>query len=173
MKHHLLAAHEFWRELLHPEDIVIDATCGNGKDTSILADLVPNGAVYSIDIQPQAIASAKTVIYQKNVIFLLQSHVELPKLTHVRLVVYNLGYLPKGDKSITTKSHTTLQSIVSAMALIVDDGAICITCYPGHPAGAEELQALQNMTAALTSWHVSWQQWYEKGPALLIMKKAH
>jgi ubiquinone/menaquinone biosynthesis C-methylase UbiE len=49
-KPHLDQAYLYWKNLLNPDDIVIDATCGNGKDSLKLTELVPQGHVYAIDI---------------------------------------------------------------------------------------------------------------------------
>lgn len=61
-KPHLEQAYLHWKEILKPTDTVIDATCGNGKDTLRLAELVPNGHVYSIDIQEVAIEKARLLV---------------------------------------------------------------------------------------------------------------
>ena len=82
-KPHLEKAH------LHPADAVIDATCGNGKDTAILARLVPQGHIYAIDIQETAIASTERNAPYPNILFLCQCHTILPQDQRIRLVVYN------------------------------------------------------------------------------------
>ncbi|MGH2613174.1 MAG: methyltransferase domain-containing protein, partial [Rhabdochlamydiaceae bacterium] len=92
MKPHLERAHQFWKRHLKATDHVIDATCGNGKDTAILAELVPEGHVYAIDIQQDAIEKARAYIQSKNVTFLHRCHTHLPEVQEVRLIVYNLGY---------------------------------------------------------------------------------
>jgi hypothetical protein len=45
-------AHHFWKKLLQEKDIVIDATCGNGKDSLVLAKLLHplNGSLLCIDL---------------------------------------------------------------------------------------------------------------------------
>ena len=77
-KPHLDQAHLYWKNLLKPDDRVIDATCGNGKDALRLADLVPERRVYALDIQEIALKKAKEQIPDLNISFLLQSHAELP-----------------------------------------------------------------------------------------------
>lgn len=45
-------AHDTLRKVVRPGDYVIDATCGNGHDTLLLAELVGiNGHVLGFDIQ--------------------------------------------------------------------------------------------------------------------------
>ena len=74
------------------------------------------------------------------------SHTTFPeeiKSGTVRLIVYNLGYLPGSDKALTTKVETTLESINHAQRLIMEGGVISVTCYPGHPEGKKEEEELQ------------------------------
>lgn len=52
----LSMAHKLVGERVSPGDTVVDATCGNGVDTTFLARLVgPRGLVYGFDIQPEAL----------------------------------------------------------------------------------------------------------------------
>ena len=54
---------------VHPGDIVIDATIGNGYDTVFLANLVgANGKVYGFDIQELAIAATHDRLKQQNLL---------------------------------------------------------------------------------------------------------
>ena len=138
-KPHLDLAFEYWKGWLKPTDTVIDATCGNGKDTLRLASLVPQGRVLALDIQEDALKNARKIASLDNVSFFLQSHVSFPVSSPVKLIVYNLGYLPFGDKSITTLSTTTLQSLEAAL---IWGEAISITCYPGHSEGLIEKNAI-------------------------------
>lgn len=142
MKSHIQQARLYWSNLLQSTDTVIDATCGNGKDTAFLASLVPEGKVYALDIQEAALEKARTTATNPNIIFLLQSHETLPEVANVKLIVYNLGYLPGGDKSITTKAEITVQSIKKSLQLVAPGGAVTVTCYPGHPEGARETEAV-------------------------------
>lgn len=127
---------------MQPKDTVIDATCGNGKDTEVLAALVPEGHVWSMDIQKNALERARQRISAKNVTFLCQSHADFPLVSSPKLIVYNLGYLPGGDKTITTMAETTLASVQKALDLVCPGGAVSIMCYPGHPEGAREQKIL-------------------------------
>lgn len=165
---HLKLAHEYWRSWLRPDDTVIDATCGNGKDTQILASLVPQGKVYSMDIQVDAIENAKKHVTSPNVVFLLQSHADFSPIKEAKLVVYNLGYLPGGDKSVTTMTETTLRSVELALTI---SQAVCITCYPGHPEGAKETNNLLEWVQKLDQkrWKVAFYQWKPSAPSLLFI----
>lgn len=45
---------------------------------------------------------------------------------------YNLGWLPGGDKSITTMLEDTLESIEAAQRLVKHGGMISVMLYRGH-----------------------------------------
>ncbi len=146
-------AHNLWKEILKPSDLVIDATCGNGKDSLFLAQiLLPlKGSLYCIDIQEKALENTKALLEREllqflpHVQFYKQSHETLPPAPSsllVKLIVFNLGYLPTGDKSITTQVDSTLLSLSNALTILSPGGLISITCYPGHLEGKNEQEAL-------------------------------
>ena len=132
-----------------PQSIVIDATCGNGNDTLFLANLVPQGHVYGFDIQEQALAatSAKTENYH-NVTLIKDSHANASKhLTSkhngtIDAAIFNLGYLPNGDKSIVTKPSSTIEAINSIFNMLATEGIIILVIYSGYEEGAVEKDAL-------------------------------
>ena len=120
-------------------DIAVDATCGRGNDTLFLAELFSK--VYAFDIQEDAITSTKDKTKDKsNVEVILDSHENI--CTYVTegidAVMYNLGYLPNGDKLKTTKHESTLKSIEASLSKLNVDGIITIICYPGHEEGKVE-----------------------------------
>lgn len=172
-KPHLKKAHLFWKDHLRANDVVIDATCGNGKDTAVLAQLVPQGHVYAIDIQEDAILKARYHAPFPNISFLRQCHTYLPRDQRVRLIVYNLGYLPGGNKQLTSMASTTLKSVQEAAALLPLGGALSITCYPGHAEGACEEVVLREWSLSLPPemYHIEWSSWKKGSPTLLIVIK--
>lgn len=172
MKPHLEKAHQFWKDHLQSNDHVIDATCGNGKDTAVLAGIVTDGHVYAIDIQEVALEKARGYVKGGNVIFLRQCHSKMPDCKGVRLVVYNLGYLPGGDKGLTSRVETTLESVARALELLPVGGALSIMCYPGHEEGAREEKALEAW-AKTVGHEVQWYRWREGSPTLLIVIKVN
>ena len=183
---HLETAHGIWRNIVLPGDIVIDATCGNGHDTLFLANLLlQNGTLYALDIQPEAIAKSRQSIeeaFSKEVCarikFVEGCHSKFPSEIQsgsVKLIVYNLGYLPGGDKALTTQLQTTLESVTSALELLTTGGMISITCYPGHDEGMIEEKALVEFAAKLDSktWICSHQRWInrQRAPSLLLISR--
>lgn len=185
---HLDLSKQYFKKLLQPGDVVIDATCGNGHDTQVLASQIlteESGTLYALDIQTEALESTKKRLQEElsqktfdRIHFLKRCHSTFPneiKENSVKLIVYNLGYLPHGDKSITTISDTTLKSIENALKLVSDEGAISITCYPGHPAGEIEEKEILNFAANLNpySFVVCHHRFInrDKSPSLLILQK--
>lgn len=131
-------------------DIVLDATVGNGNDTLDLARLVGNnGKVYGFDIQSIAIENTKTLLLENNlldnVILINDNHKNIGDYIKepLDLAIYNLGYLPKGDKDIKTDAKNTVMSVCKALSLLKGNGLLIITSYIGHPGGFEEKEALE------------------------------
>ncbi|KAF7141039.1 hypothetical protein RHSIM_Rhsim06G0242100 [Rhododendron simsii] len=73
----------------------------------------------------------------------------VPKGIPVRLVAFNLGYLPGGDKATITKSETTLQALEAAKRMLAPGGLISLVVYVGHPGGREEYEAVQAFASGL------------------------
>lgn len=186
---HLRVAKLYWKSHLRPGDIAIDATCGNGQDTLYLSELLlfdPSSEIVALDIQPEAIQNTRQLLqaslpsdqFQKVSLY-KKSHEEIGTLSlrySPRLIVYNLGYLPGGNKEKTTKTESTLQSVQRSLELLSDDGALSITCYPGHLEGAKEEAALLEFVKTLpfSSWRVCHHSWInkDKAPSFLWISRA-
>lgn len=157
----------FARELLEnavqPGDVVVDATLGKGNDTLFLANLVgDSGHVYGFDIQEEAILATKNRLAEHNVleraILIHKGHEQMihsvPSIHHGKITgaIFNLGYLPGSDKSIVTKSHTTIAAIEQLLEIMAPEGIIVLVIYHGHPEGAIErddlLQFVKNLDQA-------------------------
>ncbi|GAF15873.1 SAM-dependent methyltransferase, MraW methylase family [Bacillus sp. JCM 19046] len=133
---------------VEPGDIVVDATAGNGHDTLFLANLVgETGTVISCDIQAEAIRATKNRIeaagLESRVSLFNQGHQSLNTISlfnkaPIKAAIFNLGYLPKGDKSITTNGNTTILAIEQLLERIVPKGLIILVIYHGHPEGKVE-----------------------------------
>jgi len=185
------------RAYVDPGDVVIDATCGNGHDTLALAEMDP-AQLYAFDAQESAVRATtnrleangyRDRISSGRIIVECLRHEEMKRFLEdtagnggsadasVKVIIFNLGYLPGGDKNITTQSETTLQALQASMDLIQSDGLICITMYSGHTEGKEEKTALLSFTEALDSrkWHCAYvsmpNQRHDPPEILLITKK--
>jgi len=134
--------------VIKPGDVVIDATVGNGNDTLKLSNAVgKTGVVYGFDIQKEAIESAKQQPYKHdNLIFLNESHSCMDKhiKENVGAVFFNLGYLPGGDHSISTKCETTLPAIGKALSLLTPGGIVVLVIYRGGDSGFLESESVVN-----------------------------
>ena len=93
MKRPLEMAHDFLSQVITPEDIVVDATMGNGYDTLFLAKLAKQ--VYAFDIQEQALEKTSQRIQEAgltNVDLILQGHETVDQfVTEVKAAIFNLG----------------------------------------------------------------------------------
>lgn len=142
-------AHEIILHFIKPNMTLIDATCGRGKDTLFLLENSDNCIIHSYDIQLEAINSAKRLLgnRQNEVIFHHESH---EKINYpFDCAVFNLGYLPHGDKCITTKVGSTLSTLANLLTLAKSTFLILIVVYPGHPEGLEESLVLLDYTRSL------------------------
>ena len=155
---HIDLAHSLWKKIVKKGDLIVDATCGNGHDTLILAKLAltsKEGTLYAMDKQTKAIVSCKGLLSKElpeeilsKVHFVQGCHSRFPSeiaQESASLIVYNLGYLPGGDKSQTTETATTLLSVQKALSLLSKGGVISITCYPGHKEGMVEEEKLSRI----------------------------
>ncbi len=92
-----------------------------------------------------------------------------------KLIIYNLGYLPRGDKTITTKVDTTIASLKSALPLIKPGGAVSVTCYPGHPEGAIEEKEIRLWSKQLPPeiWNICFHRFpnRKQSPSLFLLQK--
>lgn len=138
---------EFVRNIISKKikatDICVDATCGRGNDTLFLAKEAKK--VYSFDIQKEAIDYSKEYLKDyHNIEFINDSHENILKYVseEINIAMFNLGYLPKGDKSITTKSQSTISSIDKTIKNLALNGVVSVVCYPGHPEGYIESKEL-------------------------------
>ena len=129
--------------------VAVDCTMGNGHDTLFLAEQAgPTGKVYGFDVQASAIKATKDRLSQNEgiapcVLFHTgHEHLKASVKEAADIVVYNLGYLPRHDKSVTTMTQTTLDSVKQAMKIIKPGGLVSVIAYPGHEEGANELAGL-------------------------------
>ena len=169
-------AHQTWKTHLKPGAIAIDATCGNGYDTRALAELNPSH-LYVFDIQEKALKAAKEKTQGfKNISYHLQCHSNFDLIEGlVALIVYNLGYLPGGDKSLTTSVKTTLQSLKNGLDILKMGGMISCMLYPGHLEGFKEKSSVLKLAQVLSpekfqvSHHTHLNR--SKAPSLLLIQK--
>lgn len=158
----MTCAHDWISRIVSPGDAVVDATAGNGHDTVFLARLAgPSGQVHAFDVQKEAICATRERLEKEGLLtpavrLHLASHDRLAELVGgpVKAVVFNLGYLPGGDKKTVTRTESTLAALKQAAALIAPNGLLSVMCYPGHEGGKEEAEAVEAFLSRLP--HHSW-----------------
>lgn len=170
-------------------DTVIDATVGNGHDTEFLARCVgAEGRVFGFDIQPEALAKTRDILAGKG----LAKRVTLYNASHehmchtvpatyqqqVCVVMFNLGYLPGTDKSVVTRTDSTLSALNCALEILQVNGLLSVVFYRGHGEGALEFEAVTNWVSRLDDNKFS-SQWFEQSsetvnpsPVLVLIRKA-
>jgi 16S rRNA C1402 N4-methylase RsmH len=181
-------AHFYWRHHVRPGDRVVDATCGNGHDTLVLAQLAltpSEGHLFGFDVQKMALArtherlaAALDAPTCARVELHARCHAEMDQVierTSVHLIAFNLGYLPNSDKTIKTAATTTLSGLQAALTLLQQDGLISIVSYPGHEEGKIEEAVLCDFCARLDQglWCVCHHEWPNRkaGPRLWLIRK--
>ena len=144
------------RQVVQQGDTVVDATMGNGHDTLMLAQLVgETGRVVGFDVQAQAVESSRRLLECEGVIsrctLYVLGHEHMAEQVNgpVRAVVFNLGWLPGGDKSVTTLWETTKTAVTAALSLLEKGSVVTICAYPGHAAGDYERAQLMEFLSAL------------------------
>jgi methylase of polypeptide subunit release factors len=148
--------HRRLAEVIGPGDLCLDATAGNGFDTLFLAQLVKDsGTVHVMDVQKDALSITGSLLerhgLKDRVTTHLTCHSKMETILpgnakgQIRAITFNLGYLPKGDKSITTEPATTLAALRSAYDWLAENGVLSILCYRGHPGGKTEEEAVRKL----------------------------
>ena len=151
MKRPLEMAHDFLAQVITQEDIVVDATMGNGHDTLFLAKLAKQ--VYAFDIQEQALEKTSQRLQEAgltNAELILQGHETVDQFVReVKAAIFNLGYLPSADKSIITQPQTTIEALDKLCHMLVKGGRIAIMIYYGHEGGDIERDAVMDFVSHL------------------------
>ena len=137
-------------------DTAVDATCGAGQDTAMLAEAVgKDGRVYAFDIQEEAVRRTEErlrVHGLSNVRVLKESFASMNAYVpegSASAVVFNLGYLPGGDHGITTTAGETPGGLACALAALRPGGILTVVMYDGHDEGREEKQRVMKWAEAL------------------------
>ena len=151
MKRPLEMAHDFLAQFITKDDVVLDATMGNGHDTLFLAKLAKQ--VYAFDIQEQALQKTSQRLQEAgltNVELLLLCHENVYEFaSDVKAAIFYLGYLPTAYKSIITIPHTTIEALEKLCQMLVKGGRIAIMIYYGHEGGDIERDAVMDYVSQL------------------------
>ena len=146
---------------LREGDVAVDFTMGNGHDTEFLSKTVgPTGHVFAFDVQEMALSSTaehlRSAGCADNYTLILDSHHNVEKYVDVPIKagMFNLGYLPGSDKSVTTMRKTTLPAIEAAIRLMDRDAIILVAVYPGHAEGEAEGKMICEYLSSLSRYKV-------------------
>ncbi|PLX80788.1 MAG: hypothetical protein C0616_07005, partial [Desulfuromonas sp.] len=140
------AAHRWLRPVLSPGALAVDLTAGNGHDTLFLARQVDSGGtVIAFDIQKQALDNSaerlsqagfpvqrdhagRCPVTRPGIHLVHDGHQFLPEYLNAPsdAVIANLGYLPGGDKQITTRAETTRRALDSALNALWPQGRLAV-----------------------------------------------
>ena len=153
----------------------VDGTCGNGGDTLFLAKTLasfggkPYG-LFAFDVQEAALEATRARLerggFSEYVRLVPHSHARLREMLgdteafppllretesplRIAAAMYNLGFLPRSDKRVTTVAGHTLASLDAAAAALACGGILAVHAYGGHPGGREELEAVDSWCTAL------------------------
>lgn len=169
------------KDVISEDDIVVDATLGNGKDTIFLSQLVPYGKVYAFDIQERAIKkfiedTDMNII--KNVELINSGHENIGEFVKEKPkgIIFNLGYLPGGDKEITTKADTTIVAVKKGLEMLLPGGLMILIVYVGHQNGKEEAIQLRELVKELnrkefSSMEINYSSKDNNAPFIIIIEK--
>lgn len=176
-------SHMIVSSFLKAGDHAVDATCGNGHDTLLLAQLVgETGKIWAFDIQEQAINQTARRLaeagFEDRVILLRKGHETMAGQVSSGLaaVMFNLGYLPGGDQTIITQPETTLTAFGHSLQLLRPGGILAITIYPGHDGGASERRTVDGWAAGLApqtfhSWRMAQLNVPSDAPYFVLVQK--
>ena len=155
MKDILVFAKEILQERLPKDGTFVDFTMGNGHDTLYFANYCSEGHVYAFDVQQMALDNTKQLLDDNggfdNVTLILDSHHNVDKYVQgeIDAGIFNLGYLPGSDKSVTPQCATPLEALDKAVNMLKTGGVIVVIIYPGHSEGTREADMVEEFCAKL------------------------
>jgi hypothetical protein len=164
-------AHNLIQANITEDGIMIDATVGNGHDTLFLMERAGiKGKVYGFDIQSEAIRSTQARAshhpWRNNLILWQCSHSEMESCIplheqgQVKVIMFNLGYLPGGDKAVITHTASTLSALVAAIRLLAANGLLTVLAYPAHVGGDQEADAVHAWCTSLNPAQFAVKRYY-------------
>jgi hypothetical protein len=93
----------------------------------------------------------------------------------VQAVLFNLGYLPAGDREVRTEPGTTVRALAQAAELLQPGGIILVAVYTGHDNGSEWEAVRQWATELLPHecnvWQMRQMNRSEAAPFVVLVEK--
>lgn len=136
-----------------PGGLVVDGTLGNGHDTLFLAGLVgEQGMVFGFDVQADAVEATRVRLAAAGMASRARlfhaGHETVARCLppgaygHVQAAMFNLGYLPGGDREIITRAESTIFALEALLPMLHPHGVISVHVYTGHEGGTAEGDAV-------------------------------
>jgi len=149
--HHLL------RPFIRAGDTVVDCTVGNGHDALFLAERTgKEGRLFGFDVQEEALDNTRERLLEGGIdadrfTLILDAHERIERYVSagIAAAVYNLGYLPGGDRAVVTGREGTIVSVDKALKLLRPEGVVSVTLYYGHKGAADEAEGLLDYARGL------------------------
>ena len=152
----LEAAKALLKDSLPFATCVVDATVGNGYDTLFLCEhTLESCRIWSFDIQKEAIETCAALLAEHGETgrskLVCDDHSRLGDYVRepVNAAMFNLGYLPGKDHSLTTNPISLRPALDSLVDLLSPCGIITVVAYPGHAPGRIEIDFLETYLANL------------------------
>ncbi|WP_288162446.1 tRNA (mnm(5)s(2)U34)-methyltransferase [Dubosiella newyorkensis] len=145
MKTMVELSHAFLQEAMHKQAIVLDGTYGNGSDTRFFLDQ-PVKKIYAFEIQPEL--KPKTI--PSSLVWILDSHAHLDRYIQESLdaAIFNFGYCPGLDPSITTQASSSVEAIQKTMQRLKPKGRLSLVLY-AHENSLLEQQEIERFLKTL------------------------
>lgn len=168
---------------LRPGMVAVDATCGNGNDSVFLADCIaPGGKLYAFDVQHSAVEATRDKLREEG----FQEGIHVIRLDHARFdesgvlpdrvdcFMYNLGYLPGADHSVTTQAESTIQSLSEATNHLAPGGMITICLYPHNPEENDAVRAFcSKLTGVYSAFEITRLNRHKPPTLIVIVREDH
>lgn len=130
--------------------VAIDFTLGSGNDFLYMAKFNSIKKIYGFDIQQVAIEEVKPLLSSDFQYLICDSHANFDKyVTNYDLGVFNFGYYPKGDHTITTLKDSSEIALKKALYYLNKKGTLMLVVYPGHDEGKNEAKMIDEIVSAL------------------------
>ncbi len=149
-------AQELIGEAMFDGAVALDGTMGGGGDTQYLCERAgEKGRVYGFDVQAEAVFRTRVRLEEaglaRRATLIHAGHERIAEFVRepVDVAVFNLGWLPGGDKAVTTRVDTTLAALNACLTLLKLRGLLTVCAYPGHPEGEAELNAVLSWARSL------------------------
>jgi trans-aconitate 2-methyltransferase len=102
------AREQLERLQLHGDEVVLDAGCGSGRVTALLAEMVPRGRVYAVDVAPSMAEHARAALGDRATVFCQDLvDLELPEPVDAAFSNATFHWIPDHDR-LFARLHAAL-----------------------------------------------------------------